>query len=114
MFEIAIRPRLRQRLRKLLPNNHSKVYSYAEISAIEKYLEMPPMVPVIIILIGTCITFYSGLSSESVERQAPVCAYQTNPLSCTRRTEEFKRIESSQTAGLRLSNESFEAEGPAI
>ncbi len=77
---------------------------------IEKYLGVPPMVPVIIILTGTWITFYSGLSYESAERQAPVCAYQTNPLNCKRRAEEFKRIESSQTAGLRLSNESFEAE----
>ncbi len=72
------------------------------------------MVLVIIILIWTWINFYSGLSSESVELQVPMCAYQTNPLSCTRRAEEFKRIESSQTVGLRLSNESFEAEGMPI
>jgi hypothetical protein len=40
-FEIAIRPRLRQRLRKLQPDDCSKFYSYSEIVTIEKYLGLP-------------------------------------------------------------------------
>src|SRR5574344_1849150 len=76
-FEIAIRPRLRQRFRKLQPNELSKFYSESEILAIKKYPGVPPFVSLIIFLIETCLTFYSGLSSESTEQQLPECAYQT-------------------------------------
>ena len=105
--EIAIRPGLRQRLRKLQPDDRSKVYSESEILAIKKYPGVPPFVPLIIILIGTCLTFYSGLSSESAERQLPVCAFQTNPMACDRLPECVKRIVSRQTAGMCISNKSF-------
>ena len=107
-FEIAIRPRLRQRLRKLHPDDRSKVYSESEILAIKKYPGVPPFVPLIIILIGTCLTFYSGLSSESAEQQLPVCAFQTNPMACDRLPKCAKRIGWRQTAEMRFSNESFE------
>ena len=83
-FEIFIRPRLRQRFKKLKPNDHNKVYSESEIETIKKYPGVPPLVPVIIILIETCLNFYSVLSSKSAERQLPVCAFQTNPMACDR------------------------------
>jgi hypothetical protein len=107
-FEIAIRLRLRQRLRKLQPNDRSKVYSESEISAIKKYPGVSPFVPLIIILIETCLTLYSWLSSESAERQIPVCAFQTNPMAGDRLPECAKRIDSSQTAEPYTSNKSFE------
>ena len=113
-FEIAIRPRLRQRLRKLQPNELSKFFSESKISAIEKYLGLPPFVSVIIILIGTCLTFYSWLPSESAQRQIPVCAFQTNPMACDRLPKCAKRIGWQQTAELRISNESFETPSPSI
>jgi hypothetical protein len=111
-FEIAIRPRLRQHLRKLQPNELSKFFSESEISAIEKYPGVPPFVPLIIFLIETCLTFYSGLSSESTERQIPVCAFQTNPMACDRLPKCAKRIGWRQTAELRFPNESFETPSP--
>ena len=111
-FEIAIRPRLRQHLRKLQPDELSKFFSESEISAIKKYPGVSSFVPVIIILIGTCLTFYSGLSSESAEQQLPVCAFQTNPMACDRLPKCAKRIESRQTAELRFPNESFETPSP--
>ena len=104
MFEIAIRPRLRQRLRKLQPDDRSKVYSESEISAIRKYPGVQPFVPLIIFMIETCLTFYSELPSESAERQIPVCAFQTNPMACDRLPKCAKRIGSRQTAELRISN----------
>ena len=113
-FEIAIRPRLRQRLRKLQPDDRSKVYSESEISAIKKYPGVPPFVPVIIILIGTCPTFYSRLSSESAERQLPVCAFQTDPMAGDRFPKCAKRIRWHQTAELRFPNESFETPGLSV
>jgi hypothetical protein len=79
-FEIAIRPGLRQRLKTQQSNDRSKVYSESEIETIKKYLGVPHFVPRIIILIETCLTFYSGLSSESAQRQLSVCAFQTNPM----------------------------------
>src|SRR5574344_724375 len=79
-FEIAIRPRLRQRLRKLQPDERSKVFSESEISAMEKYPGVLPSVPVIIFLIETCLTFFSWLPSESAERKLQVCVFQTNPI----------------------------------
>jgi hypothetical protein len=111
-FEIAIRPRLRQHLRKLQPNELSKFFSESEISAIEKYPGVPPFVSLIIFLIETCLTFYSGLSSESTERQIPVCAFQTNPMACDRLPKCAKRIGWRQTAELRFPNESFETPSP--
>ena len=113
-FEIAIRPRLRQRLRKLQPDDRSKVYSESEISAIKKYPGVSSFVPVIIILIETCLTFYSGLSSESAERQLPVCAFQTDPMAGDRFPKCAKRIRWHQTAELRFPNESFETPSPSI
>ena len=107
-FEIAIRPRLRQRLRRIQPDDRSKIYSESEILAIKKYPGVPPFVPLIIILIGTCLTFYSELSSESAERQLSVCASQTNPMACDRLPKCAKRIGWRQTAEMRFSNESFE------
>jgi hypothetical protein len=111
-FEIAIRPRLRQRLRKLHPDDRSKFYSESELSAIKKYPKMPPFVPLIIILIGTWLTFFSGLSSESTERQLQVFAFQTNPMAGDRLPECVKRIGSRQTADQRFPNESFETPSP--
>ena len=111
-FEIAIRPRLRQHLRKLQPDDRSKVYSESEISAIKNHQGVPPFVPVIIILIGTCLTFYSRLPSEYAERQLPVCAFQTNPMACDRLPKCAKRIGWRQTAELRFPNESFETLSP--
>ena len=113
-FEIAIRPRLRQHLRKLQPDDCSKFYSESEISAIKKYPRVPSFVPLIIFLIETCLTFYSGLSSESAERQLTVCAFQTNPMACDRLPKCVKRIESRKTAELRFPNESFETPSPSI
>src|SRR5574344_1758962 len=113
-FEIAIRPRLRQHLRKLQPNELSKFFSESEISAIEKYLGVPPFVPVIIFLIERCLTFYSWLPSESAQRQLPVCAFQTNPMACDRLPKCAKRIGWRQAAELRISNESFETPSPSI
>src|SRR5574344_344863 len=113
-FEIAIRPRLRQRLRKLQPNDLSKFFSESEISAIKKYPGVPPFVSVIIILIETCLTFYSGLSSESAERKLQVFAFQTNPMACDRLPKCAKRIEWRQTAEMRISNESFDMPSPSI
>ena len=113
-FEIAIRLRLRQRLRKLQPNDRSKVYSESEISAIKKYPGVSPFVPLIIILIETCLTLYSWLSSESAEQQIPVCAFQTNPMAGDRLPKCAKRIEWRQTAELRFPNESFETPSPSI
>jgi hypothetical protein len=113
-FEIAIRPRLRQRLRKLQPDDRSKVYSESEISAIRKYPGVQPFVPLIIFLIETCLTFYSWLSSKSAERQIPVCAIQTNPMACDRLPKCAKRIGWRQTAELRFPNESFETPSPSI
>ena len=113
-FEIAIRPRLRQHLRKLQPNELSKFFSESEISAIEKYLGVPPFVPVIIFLIGTWLTFYSGLSSESAERQTLTCAFQTDPMAGDRFPKCAKRIRWHQTAELRFPNESFETPSPSI
>ena len=107
-FEIDIRPRLRQHLRKLQPDELSKFFNESEISAIKKYPGVPPFVSVIIILIETCLTFYSGLPSESAERQLPVCAFQTNPMACDRLPKCAKRIGWCQTAEMRISNESFE------
>ena len=112
--EIAIRPGLRQRLRKLQPDDRSKVYSESEISAIKKYPGVSSFVPVIIILIETCLTFYSGLSSESAERQLPVCAFQTDPMAGDRFPKFAKRIRWRQTAELRSPNESFEMPSPSI
>ena len=113
-FEIAIRPRLRQHLRKLQPDDCSKFYSESEISAIKKYPRVPSFVPLIIFLIETCLTFYSGLSSESAERQLTVCAFQTNPMACDRLPKCAKRIGWHQTAELRFPNESFETPSPSI
>jgi hypothetical protein len=113
-FEIAIRPRLRQRLRKLQPNELSKFFSESKISAIEKYLGVSPFVPVILILIETCLTFYSGLSSESAELQLQVCAFQTNPMACDRLPKCAKRIGWQQTAEPYTSNKSFETPSPYI
>ena len=113
-FEIAIRPRLRQRLRKLRPNDRNKVYSDSEIVTIEKYPGLPPFVPVIIFLIETCLTFFSWLPSESAERQILVCAFQTNPMACDRLPKCAKRIGWRQTAELRFPNESFETPSPSI
>ena len=73
---------------------------------------MPPFFPVIIILIETCLTFYSGFSSESAERKLPVCAFQTNPMAGDRLPKCAKRIGSRQTAQLRIPNESFETLSP--
>src|SRR5574344_2728297 len=113
-FEIAIRPRLRQRFKKLQPNELSKFYSESEILAIKKYPGVPPFVSLIIFLIETCLTFYSGLSSESTERQIPVCAFQTNPMACERLPKCAKRIGWRQTAELRFPNKSFETPSPSI
>ena len=113
-FEIAIRPRLRQRLRKLQPDDRSKVYSESEISAIKKHQGVPPLVTVIIILIETWLTFFSGLSSESIQRQLPVCAFQTDPMAGDRFPKCAKRIRWHQTAELRFPNESFETPSPSI
>src|SRR5574344_464870 len=107
-FEIAIRPRLRQRLRRLQAKDRSKVYSDSGIVNMEKYMGLPPFVPVIIFLIETCLTFFSWLPSESAEQQIPVCAFQTNPMACDRLPKCVKRIEWRQTAEMRISNESFE------
>ena len=73
-----------------------------------------PFVPVIIILIGTWLTFYSELSSESAERQLPVCAFQTDPMAGDRFPKCAKRIRWHQTAELRFPNESFETPSPSI
>ena len=113
-FEIAIRPRLRQHLRKLQPNELSKFFSESEISAIEKSLGLPPFVTVILILIGTWLTFYSGLSSESAERQTLTCAFQTDPMAGDRFPKCAKRIGWHQTAELRFPNESFETPGLSV
>ena len=113
-FEIAIRPRLRQHLRRIQPDDRSRVFSESEISAIEKYPGVPPFVPLIIILIETCLTFYSGLSSESTEQQLPVCAFQTNPMACDRLPKCAKRIGWRQAAEPYTSNESFETPSPSI
>lgn len=113
-FEIAIRPRLRQLLRKLQPDDCSKVYSESEISAIKKYPGVQPFIPLIIILIEICLTFYSGFSSESVQRQLQVCAFQTNPMACDRLPKCAKRIGWRQTAEMRISNESLETLSPSI
>ena len=113
-FEIAIRQGLRQHLKTLQSNDRSKVYSESEISAIKKYPGVPPFVTLIIILIETCLTFYSGLPSESTERQIPVCAFQTNPMACDRLPKCAKRIEWRQTAEPYTSNESFETPSPSI
>jgi hypothetical protein len=111
-FEIAIRPHLRQRLRKLYPDDRSKFFSDSGISAIKKYPGVQPFFPLIIFLIETCITFYSRLSSESAQRQLQVCAFQTNPMACDRLPKCAKRIVSRQTAEMRISNESFETPSP--
>ena len=113
-FEFAIRPRLRQHLRKLQPDERSKVYSESEISAIKKYPGLLPFVPLIIFMIETCLTFYSELPSESAERQIPVCAFQTNPMACDRLPKCAKRIGWRQTAEMRFPNESFETPSPSI
>jgi hypothetical protein len=111
-FKIAIRPRLRQSLRKLQPDDRSKFFSESGISAIKKYSGVPPFVSVIIILIETCLTFFSWLPYESAERQLPVCAFQTNPMACDRLPKCTKRIRWRQTAELRFPNESFETPSP--
>ena len=113
-FEIAIRPGLRQRLKTLQPNDRSKVYSESEIETIKKYLGVPSLVQLIMILIGTWLTFYSGLPSEFAQRQIPVCAFQTNPMAGDRLPKCAKRIGWRQTAELRISNESFETPSPFI
>ena len=90
------------------------LHKESEISAIKKYSGVSHFVPLIIFLIGTWLTFYSGLSSESAERQLPVCAFQTNPMACDRLPKCAKRIGWRQTAEMRISNESFETPSPFI